>query len=290
MDRISYPWAFRGGKRWRDDDSLWKIQTGLGWEYDEGVLTSKVMTKAGENWRKHYFTQELRAYHRHPFDDSAFLSETTAGFPTPGAGYQVPRQARGAGTTIGYVYRESMWETGVSGAGTLEWGAPVFSGTSQRPLGQPEDFWLGRSGEYRGSDYVLGRWQSSVFVEVCAGNRLRLKASGGWQMFTGVEADSLEFLPAPFYGELLGKLELFKGLGLEARMQVMAEKQYHGFGTSLRIPPHLENGVAVEQKAFGDKLRLRWALFQAFSDGYSEHPLGNPVNFRTAASAAYAFR
>ena len=290
MDRISYPWAFHGGKGWKDDDSLWKIKTGLAWEYDEGVLTSKVMAKAGENWRKHFFTQEMRGYHRHPFGDSDYIAETTAGFPTPGAGYQVPRLARGGGAVIGYVFRDSLWEAGVSGAGTLEWGTPVFSGTSQRPLGQPEDFWLSRSGEYRGSDYMLGRWQSSFFVEGCVGNRLRLKATGGWQMFTGEEADRLEFLPAPFYAEVQGKLKLFTGLGLEARVQAMAAKQYNGFGISMRVPPHLENGMAVEQMAFGDKLRLRWALFQAFCDGFSEHPLGNPVKLRMAASAAYAFR
>jgi hypothetical protein len=289
MNRSSYPWAFRGGRSWKGGDALWKSSVKMALEYDESVLLSRVTFNAEEPLRKHVFTQELRAYIRRSFDDSAFIAEFLPGTVAPASGYQIPGNARGSALTLGYAFRDSMWQAGVSGSGSVEWEAPVFEGALLQPPGQ-SDVLRGRHGIYTSRDVPLERWQASSSAETRIGSHLRLRMTLGWQMFTGREADSLEFSPAPYYGEIGAKLFLPQGLRAEARVQGLGPKQYHGFGTSLRIPPHFENSLGLEQPMFEGRLRARLAMLRAFSDGLLEHPLGNPLGFVIQGGITCALR
>jgi hypothetical protein len=164
---------------------------------------------------------------------------------------------------------------------------PRFEGRDNLPVGGAPSFWNSRAGVYRGSEHALQRWQASSFAEARVW-LLRLRASAGWQDFFGAEADSLEFSPAPYFGETAVRLTLPRNFRAEARLQGMGPKHYRGFGVSLRTPPHLENHLALEQGLFANRVLARLAFFHAFGDEVLEHPLGNPLRFRIVAGLDWA--
>ena len=269
---------------------MWRARVQAGLEYDEGVLLSRGQLEAQLPWKKQALTAGLRLYHRHPFDDSAFITERLPGDSAATAFYQVPQNGRGAALWLGYGWNDSLWKAGVTGTGSMEWETPRFDGTSVSPVGVADVFWNARRGAYVGSDYVLARAQASAYGEAKAGRRIRVRVSGGWQSLYGEEADAVEFTPAPYYGELSLRADLPGGLRAEARLQGMGEKEYRGYGVDLRVPPHFENNLGIEQPLFGDFIRARLALFHAFGDPVLEHPLGTPIRFRVTAGVTGKIR
>lgn len=129
-----------------------------------------------------------------------------------------------------------------------------------------------------------------MYLESQAGARGRLRTEAGWQRFDGEVADALEFTPAPYYGEVDGRFLLPAGVQLEARVQGMGAKRYQGYGVLLRVPPHFENNVALDQAILGDYLHAHIALFHAFGDAIQEHPLGSPLRFRVVAGVTGKIR
>ncbi len=287
LDRASYPWAFHGGREWKGEDIPWKIRMRAGLEYDESALLSRGVVEAEEPLKKNVFSQSLRIYHRHPFDDSAFIAEARPGDLSPTVFYRVPPNGRGAALSLGYDFRDSSWEAGCGGFGSLEWEIPIFEGSAEIPGGA--SYWNSRRGVYRGADDVLGRGGASLHAEAKAGGHVRIRAEAGWQEFYGEEEAALEFSPAPYFGETEARCQFAHGFRAEARLQGMGAKEYRGYGISLRVPPHFENHLGLEQ-SFGARLKLRMALFHAFGDEILEHPLGNPLRFRVFAGLACALR
>lgn len=136
LNRISYPWSFHAGKEWKGDDFPWKARVQADLDYDESVLLTHGTAEAEEPVNQNVFSQGIRLYQRHVFDDSAFIGETDPDESLLGRGLRCairrPRRGRMVGIRVSRFALGSGRE-GHRFHGMVGSALRYFGGNRQRP-------------------------------------------------------------------------------------------------------------------------------------------------------------
>jgi hypothetical protein len=170
----------------------------------------------------------------------------------------------------------------------MEWELPLFQGSV---LDTSTGVRL-RQGEYRGSDAWAANATGRAFVSGDLGKDGEWKAEAGYRRFGGPDADSLEFLPSPWWVSAGSGYGLSWKAGkarLDGRIAYVGPKEVRHWGPVFKVESHWENQFSLSETLFSDKLKLTVAALHAFGEDLREQPNGNPVRFRLAAGLDGSF-
>jgi hypothetical protein len=283
FEEKTYPVRFRYRQDWEAPDSLpFRMinQGSLG--YRQGLFLAQHGTELKQPLGTHQPMEYAKAYYRYRFGSYYdAVEQLTADSQFVGT-YAPGDQNRGV--TGGAEYREvrKSFLVGVGGNYTLEWELPLFQGGLFDTL----DGLIRRQGIYQGSDFTLQNATGRIFASGALGEPGNWKAEAGIRQFWGHDADSIEFLPSPWW------VSAGAGYGfgwkpgrtrLDAQVAYVGPKEVRHWGPVFKVDSHLENHVSLSQTLFSEKLKLTVAALHAFGDDFREHPNGNPVRFRVAA-------
>jgi hypothetical protein len=223
----------------------------------------------------HQPMQFLRGYYHHPFQGYEIPTEQL----TPDTGFTAEshpgRQNRG--WVGGAEYREVRKDflVGVSADYAMEWELPIFA------LGRLDTVngFIRRQGGYYGSDYLLENAGAKLFASGGVKDA-NWRVEGGLRRFFGHDADTVEFLPSPWWLGGGAGYAFPSKTRVDAQVTWMGPKEVRGWGPVFRVDAQVENQVSLSQPLFSDRLKLTAAALHAFGADLREQPNGNPMRFR----------
>ncbi len=289
FEEKTYPFRFRYRQDWSAPDSMpvrLVSQGSVG--YREGQFQAQHGTEFREGFGTHQPLQYLKGYYRYAFKGvqvpAEFLSadSQTAGTFSPG------KQTRGL--VAGAEYREvrKHFQAGLGADYAMEWELPLFQGSVFDTVRGS----LLREGGYRGSDYWVANASGRLFASGEFGKAGEWKTQAGLRQFSGHDADSLEFLPSPWWVTAGSGYALTTKAGktrLDGQVSYLGPKEVRHWGPLFKVPSHWENQFSLSQTLFSDQLKLTAAALHAFGEDLREQPNGNPVRFRLAAGLDATF-
>jgi hypothetical protein len=291
FEEKTYPFRFRYRQDWSAPDSMPLRMISQGsFGYREGMFLAQHGTEFREGFGTHQPLQYLKGYYRYAFKGivvpAEFLTPDSLAMGTFSPG----KQTRGA--VAGAEYREvrKHFQVGAGADYAMEWELPLFRGSVFDTV---EGSAL-RQGGYQGSDSwaanASGRLFASGEFGNAGGNEERKagdwKAQAGLRQFTGHDADSLEFIPSPWWMSAgLGYALPWKAgkTRVDGQVAYLGPKEVRHWGPVFKVPSHFENHFSLSQTLLSDKLKLTVAALHAFGEDLREQPNGNPVRFRVAA-------
>lgn len=283
FEEKTYPFRFRYRQDWIAPDSMPLRMVSHGsFGYREGLFLAQHGTEFREGFGTHQPLQYLKGYYRYAFKGivvpAEFLTVDSQRVGTLSPG----KQTRGA--VAGAEYREvrKHFQAGLAADYALEWELPLFQGSVFDTV---EGSAL-RQGGYRGSDFWVANATGRLFASGELGKAGEWKAQAGLRRFSGHDADSLEFLPSPWwvsagagyaYPWKLGKTRV------DGQVAYVGPKEVRHWGPVFKVPAHFENQFSLSQTLLSDRVKLTAAALHAFGEDVREQPNGNPVRFRLAA-------
>jgi hypothetical protein len=289
FEEKTYPFRFRYRQDWSAPDSMpirMISQGSLG--YREGLFQAQHGTEFREGFGTHQPLQYLKGYYRYAFKGVQVPVEfmtpdsQTVGTFTPG------KQTRGL--VGGAEYREvrKHFQVGLGADYAMEWELPLFQGSVFDTAGGS----ILRQGGYRGSDYWVANASGRIFASGELWKAGEWKAQAGLRRFSGHDADSLEFLPSPWWVSARAGYALPWKAGktrLDGQVAYVGPKEVRHWGPLFKVPSHFENQFSLSQTLFSDRLKVTAAALHAFGEDLREQPNGNPVRFRLAAGLDATF-
>lgn len=291
FEEKSYPFRFRYLEDWTAPDSMpmrMVSQGSLG--YREGLFLAQHGTEFHEGFGPHQPLQYLKGYYRYAFRGynapTEYLSADSLAAVT--GGFEPGKQNRGL--VAGAEYREvrKHFQVGLGAEYAMEWELPLFHGSVLDTTAGN----ILREGRYLGSDYWVANATGKVFASGELGKDGDWKAQAGYRRFGGHDADSLEFLPSPWWLSAGAGYELAWVAGkarLDGQAAYVGPKEVRHWGPLFKVASHWENQFSLSQTLFTDKLKLTLLAMHAFGEDIREQPNGNPVRFRVAAGLDGSF-
>lgn len=283
FEEKTYPFRFRYHQDWSAPDSLpVRLVSQGSFGYREGLLQAQHGTDFHEDFGPHRLLEYLKGYYRYAFRSLVTPLEYLTPDSQAVGGYRPGQQNRGL--VAGAEYREvrKHFQAGLGADYAMEWELPLFQGSVFDTVAGI----LLRQGSYRGSDYWVGNGSGRVFASGDAGKEGYWKAEAGLRRFLGHDADSLEFLPSPWWISVgAGSGLAWKGgkTRLDAQVAYLGPKEVRHWGPVFKVGSHFENHISLSQTLFSEKLKLIVAALHAFGEDFREQPNGNPIRFRVAA-------
>lgn len=289
FEEKEYPFRFRYQQDWTAPDSMplrMVSQGSLG--YREGMFQAQHSTEFREPFGSHQPLQYLKGYYHYAFQGYTVPTEYLTADSQAVGRFQPGQQNRGV--VAGAEYREvrKHFQAGLTADYAMEWELPLFHGS----VFDSGDGFLLRRGDYVGSNFWVANAGGRLFASGELGKQGDWKAQAGMREFRGHDADSLEFLPSPWW------LSAGSGYGLpwkgvktriDGQVAYVGPKEVRHWGPIFKVASHWENQFSLSQTLFSEKLKLTVAALHAFGADIREQPNGNPVRFRVAGSLDGSF-
>jgi hypothetical protein len=231
----------------------------------------------------HQPMEYLKAYYRYPFKGYTLATEQLSADSQFVALYRPGKQSRG--WVGGAEFREvrDHFLIGIGGNYAMEWGLPLFEGGIFDTLAGGL---IRRQGELRGSEYVLQNATGKVFASGPITSQGNWRVQAGMRQFWGHEADSMEYLPSPWWvlgGVGKGFTSKAGKTRLDLQVSYMGPKEIRGWGPVFEVPDHFEGQLTASQTLFSDQWKITLLGMHTLGEEIQEHPNGNPLQFRLAA-------
>jgi hypothetical protein len=245
-------------------------------------------TEFREDFGPHRLLQYLKGYYRYAFKGIVVPAEFLSADSQVVGSFRPGQQARGL--VGGAEYREvrKHFQAGLGADYAMEWELPLFQGSVLDTVAGS----ILRQGGYRGSDYWAANASGRLFASGELGTAGEWKTEAGLRRFSGHDADSLEFIPSPWWVSAGSGYALVWKAGktrLDGQVAYVGPKEVRHWGPLFKVPSHFENQFSLSQTLFSDKVKLTAAALHAFGDDLRELPNGNPVRFRIAAGLDATF-